>query len=161
MCHAQFDLYIYFLLFSFFLNNEKQSVNFYYTLGSTTIFYIAMFAQYYFLIIIFQQSIFVLTNIFLYIGWNNYILLLYKYELYGSQYSNPFFMKYMCFLYLLMNFFSVLFFESHFGSHLQMDAFEFSRMITIFCRIIVNLHLHYVTITIHQHYFHEFLFFSI
>jgi len=53
MCHAQFDLYIYFLLFSFFLNNEKQSVNFYYTLGSTTIFYIAMFAQYYFLIIIF------------------------------------------------------------------------------------------------------------
>ena len=38
MCHAQFDLYIYFLLFSFFLNNEKQSVNFYTILGSTTIF---------------------------------------------------------------------------------------------------------------------------
>ena len=55
MCHAQFDFYIYFLLFSFFLNNEKQSVNFYYTLGSTTIFYIAMFAQYYFLIIIFSR----------------------------------------------------------------------------------------------------------
>ena len=45
----------------------------------------------------------------------------------------------ICFLYLLMNFFSVLFFESHFGSHLQMDTFEFSRMITIFCRIIINL----------------------
>ena len=46
-----------------------------------------------------------------------------------------------------MNFFSVLFFESHFGSHLQMDIFKFSRMITIFCRIIVNLHLHYVNET--------------
>ena len=53
MCHAQFDLYIYFYCLVFFKNNEKQSVNFYYTLGSTTIFYIAMFAQYYFLIIIF------------------------------------------------------------------------------------------------------------